>query len=102
MTKFKKETLLEIDNVRIIRSDPYNLAIEKRETVYSPITKSDSTKYRNKGYYGTILGALRAIQYKELLMDENSVTDLNGHLKQVEESNGKVLKLLEDEKCLLS
>ena len=96
MTKDNKETLLEIDNVRIIRNDTLNLAVERLETNYNKIQKKEITSWQFKGYYSTILGALRGIQYNELLIDENSVNDLNAHLKQVEKSNMKIHKALEE------
>ena len=92
----KKKILLEIDNVRIIRNDPLNLAVERLETNYSKRHKKEFTTYQFKGYYSTILGALKGILYNELLVDENSLTGLESYLKQVEDSNKKILDALED------
>lgn len=97
MTKTNKKILHEIDNVRIIRNDPLNLAVERLETNYNKIKKKDITSWQFKGYYSTIPGALKGILYNELLIDENSVMDLKEHLKQVEESNEKIIKLIESE-----
>ncbi len=95
MTEKKKETLLTIDNVRVIQSDPLNLAIERLEEVQNPKDGTITNKWRHKGYSGSILGALQTIQYKELLIDYNAVNDLENHLKQVEESNNKLIQAKE-------
>lgn len=95
MTENNKEILLEIENIRIVRNDPLNLTLERLETTYSARYKKEFNSYQFKGYFSNILSALRAIQSKELLIDENNVMDLEGYLKQVQESNDKILKSME-------
>lgn len=92
-----KEVILTIDNVRIKEYDNLNIVIERYEPVYNPTTKETNHKWRFKGYSDTFLKALKYISNKELLIDFNAVSDLKSYLKQVQESNEKLLKLAEVE-----
>ncbi len=92
----KEKVILQIEDVRVTRSDPHNLKLERLETKYNPKTKKETNSFQFKGYYSTILGALKAIQYKELLIDENNVNDLEGILKGIERSNEKISKKIDE------
>lgn len=97
--KKKKETvvLLQIENVRIIESDSRNVEVERYEESRNPITKEVNHRWRFKGFSGTILSALKLIVKKELLINKNALNDLKSHLKQVEDSNAKILNAIEKE-----
>ena len=94
-----KPVLVEIDNVRVVRSDALNLAVERLETTKSYNKKKEkweeNTSWQFKGYYSTIAGALKGIVNKELLINENSLTDLKSYLKEVEWANKKIYTALE-------
>ncbi len=92
----EEKVIIEIDNVRIRRNDNLNYVVERLETSYSTRHKKEFTSYQFKGYYGTVAGALKGISYQELLIDENSVTDLKSYLEQVMESNEKILNFMEE------
>lgn len=90
-----KQTLLQIDNVRICGHDAYNLVVERYEKVYNPIKKEESEGWRFKGFTSSIVSGLKLIMKKDLLIDKESVSDLKGHLKQVQESERKILDAME-------
>lgn len=90
----KKPIITEIDNVRIRRWDDSNVFIEREETYWNPKDKTDITGYRFKGYYSTVLSALESIHIKGLLIEENSVRELNDILKQVRISERKVIEAI--------
>lgn len=93
------KTIIQIDNVRIRQYDSTNYVVEREETTenFNPRLKKKEVKtsYRFKGYYGTLTGALKAISIKGLLVDESTASELDGHLKQVEESNQKVIDAID-------
>jgi len=93
-----KQTLLQIDNVRIREHDSYNLVIERCETTYNPFKKEETIGYQFKAYASTVTVALKLIMMKGLLIDKESVSDLKGHLKQVQDSEQKILDKLEEYK----
>lgn len=95
MSKDNKNVVLDIDNVRVIRNDPLNLSVERLESSYSTKHKKEVSSYRFKGYYSNILKAVQAIQSKELLINEKSITDLKSYLEQVQESNDKLYEAVE-------
>lgn len=86
--------LIDLGTVRISEYDSLNVTVERLEEVLNPITKDTTSKWRFKGYLNTILDALQFISTKELLMDKNAVSDLKSYLKQVEESNAKLLEVI--------
>jgi len=90
-----KPVIMEIDNVAIVRDNRENLAIYRLENVYSPFDKKNKDSYQFKGFYPSVLACLKAIQYKELLINENDCTSLERYLKQVQESNEKLIRALE-------
>lgn len=96
MSDDNKKIILTISNVRIKEYDRLNLAIERLEAVYNPITKETNDKWRFKGYSSTVLKALLFIQDKELLINQNADSDLKSYLKQVQDSNKKILNALEE------
>lgn len=79
--KQDKSTLVEIGNVRIRRNDPYNLAVERYESVYNPIKKTETDRWAFKGYVGTIADGLNYIVTKDLLIDENLIESLADYLE---------------------
>lgn len=90
-----KQVLMEIDNVRIVKVDDRNVMIERRERSINPKTKEEKYVWRFKGFYGTVMKALRAIVTNGLLVDEREASDMRYFYKKVEESNQKVLVALE-------
>lgn len=92
MTKTPKEkqTLIEIENVRIIEGDERNVVVERLEETMNPVTKEVGKSWKFKGYSGTILGALWLIADKELLINRNAFNELEGYLRSVEESNAMI------------
>ncbi|GAQ18007.1 hypothetical protein OPHB3_1946 [Oceanobacillus picturae] len=91
----KKPIIMEIDNVRIRKWDESNYFIERLETYWNPKEKKETTDYKFKGYYSTVSACLKAISSKGLLVEEKDVSDLESHLKEVEQSNAKLMKALE-------
>ncbi|KPH76087.1 hypothetical protein [Oceanobacillus caeni] len=67
-----KPTILEIDNVRVIKWDENNYVVQREETYFSPINQMDVTSYVFKGCYATLQACFKAIHVKGLLIDENS------------------------------
>ncbi|MFC4661717.1 hypothetical protein [Oceanobacillus sp. FSL W7-1293] len=98
-TKEKKEShvFIQIDNCRVVGYDERNVLVERNELTKDPRTKEEKYRWRVKGYYASIRQVLYGIlnKEKEWLIDENAVSDLNSYLKQVEESNQKLLDALE-------
>lgn len=96
MTEIKgKRVILSIDNVSIVRDNRENLAIYRLEEVYNPFERKNIESFQFKGFYTTVLQCLKAIQYKELLINENNFKSVETYVKQVQESNEKLLKALE-------
>lgn len=93
-----KPVILEIDNVAIVRDNRENLAIYRLENVYSAFDKKNIDKWQFKGFFSSVLACLEAIQYKELLINENDCTSIGRYLKQVQESNEKLIRAMEDTK----
>ncbi|GGJ48895.1 hypothetical protein [Virgibacillus salexigens] len=94
MDKVKK-TILEIENVRVIEHDDLNLAVERYETYYNPKTKKEKSGWRFKGYAASILGAIQLIHNKELLIDQEAVTDLSSHLNEVKRTTKTLAEIKE-------
>src|SRR5690625_2628764 len=90
-----KPIQIKIGPVAIVRDNSQNMAIYRMESVYNRFEKKSNNSYQFKGFYSSVLACLKAIQYKELLIDENEYTDLESYLKQVEKSNEKLIKVLE-------
>jgi len=91
-----KQTLLQIDNVRIREHDSYNLVIERYETYKNAITKEELTDYRFKAYASTITVAIKIIMIKDLLIDYEALSDVKTLVLQVQESERKILDKLEE------
>lgn len=90
-----KQTLLQIDNVRIREHDTYNLAVERYEIIHNPITKEERKDWAFKGYTSSIVSGIRQITNKDLLIDRNGQTDAKSLLKQMQESERKILDALD-------
>src|SRR5690625_513586 len=96
----EREVLLTIGNVRIREYDSMNVQIERLEeyTSIQPVNEGKQRKrvmkkdWRFKGYSSSILDALEAINRKELLIDKKLASDLESYVKQVKESNEKILE----------
>lgn len=95
--KEKKEiqVFLQIDNVRVVGFDDKNVTVERIELTKRP-GEEEKYRWRFKGYYPSVFKALKAIMTKEWLIDKNTVSDLETHLKQVIDSNNKILTKLEE------
>lgn len=89
-----KAVLIDLGTVRICEDDKLNVRIERLEEVFSTKTKQTNTKWQFKGYSSTILNALKSIVRNEWLIDKNTVKGLENYLKQVEESNDKILQVM--------
>lgn len=92
----KKKVILTVGNCRIKEYDSMNVTVERYEPVYNPINKKTTDKWRFKGYSPTIFKALLFIQREELLIDRNSISGLNDHLKLVRDSNAKLLDVIQE------
>ena len=92
----EKRVILTIDNVRIKDYDSMNVTVERYEDVFIPKDKQTIKKWVFKGYSRSILSALLMIQRKELLIDRGSITDLNGFIKHVEQSNVKLMEVVKE------
>lgn len=90
----KKKVILTVGNVRIKDYDSKNVTVERYEDVYNPITKEITSKWQFKGYSRNVLSALLLIQRNELLIDKNTVSDLESYLNQVEKSNDALLEVV--------
>lgn len=97
MTEENEDLILQIDNVRILRSDALNVVLEREELIFNRAQKKDIPSYQFKGYHSSTIGALRDIVNKELLIDERSVTDLKDFCERIEESNNKIQKVIDNE-----
>lgn len=91
----EKKVLIDLGTVRVREYDSLNVQIERLEVVKDPKTDTTSSKWKFKGYSRTILSALESIVKKELLLDEITLGGLKGYLKQIKESNAKVLAAIE-------
>lgn len=98
MSDKKKQILPTIDNVRVIEADARNLEVQRLEDVHNVKEGTTTSRWRFKGYCNSVLSGLRMIQNKELLIDCNAITSLKSYLKQVEESNAKLIEKLEEMK----
>ena len=92
----EKRVILTIDNVRIKDYDSMNVTVERYEDVFIPKDKQTIKKWVFKGYSRSILSALLMIQRKELLIDRGSITDSNGFIKHVEQSNVKLMEVVKE------
>lgn len=91
----EKPVLMDFGTIRIRQYDALNVVIEKLDEVTKPKTNEPATKWRFKGYSRTIMTALQFIASNELLIDKNSVNDLESYLKQIEEVTMRVQSALE-------
>lgn len=73
-----------------------NVTVERYEDVFIPKDKQTVKKWVFKGYSRGILSALLMIQRKELLIDRGSVNDLKGFIKHVEQSNVRLMEVMEE------
>lgn len=92
----EKPVLATVGNVRIVDYNEMNVMVERYEDVFLPKTKEIVKKWRFKGYCNSILSALLMIQREELLIDRSAVSDLESYLKQVQESNDKLLEVMRE------
>lgn len=90
----EKAVLMTVGNVRVKEYDSQNVVLERYEETVNPVTKETNSNWRFKGYFNSILNALTFVVRKELLIDINVVNDLKSYLKQVEDSNNKILEEL--------
>jgi hypothetical protein len=93
--KKERQVILTIDHVRIKEYDNHNVQVERYENVFVPKTQETIQKWVFKGYSRSILSALLKIQRDELLIDTENVTDLNGYVTRVRDSNNQLIKALE-------
>lgn len=92
----EKRVIMAIDNVRIKEYDSMNVTVERYEDVFIPKDKQTVKKWVFKGYSRSILSALLMIQRKELLIDRSSINDLKGFIKYVEQSNFKLMEVIQE------
>ena len=86
-----KKILVDLGNVRIKEYNSMNVVVERLEEVFIPQTEQKEKRWRFNGYSDDILDALEYINRKGLLIDEMQIRGLKDHLKQVHESNKKIL-----------
>lgn len=92
----EKKVIITVGNVRIKEYDSMNVTVERYEDVFIPMDKQTIQKWVFKGYSRNVLSALLFIQRNELLIDKNSITDLESHLIQVEKSNASLLEVMNE------
>ncbi|MFD2046037.1 hypothetical protein ACFSTA_12395 [Ornithinibacillus salinisoli] len=91
-----KKVLITVGNVTIKEYDNMNVVVERYEEVFIPKTKEKIKKWVFKGYSRSVLSALLMIQRNELLIDRGSVTSLDDYVKQVNDSNNKLLEAVRE------
>lgn len=92
----EKKILIDLGNVRIKEYNSMNHEIEVYEGVRIPQTGKVEKRWRFYGYCSTISDGLKNINRNELLLDKTKITDLKSYLKQVEESNAKLLEVMKE------
>lgn len=92
----EKPVLLTVGNIRIVRFDDMNVAIERLEEGIKPVTKEVVYNYRFKGYCDTVLKALEAILVNDWLVDESDISSAKGYVKRIEESNAELLEVMQE------
>lgn len=93
----EKQTILEIENVRVRKWDDQNYFIERKETYTNPKDKKEITGYRFKGFYSTLSECLKAIHVKGLLINENNCAELTDVLNQIKESERRIIEAVRSE-----
>lgn len=102
MTKTKEtEVLLQVSpTIRIIRSDAYNLAIERLEAMPAQTIMGKLYPEREswvlKGYYNNKLQALEGILSHDLLDDENEVLEFKDFVQQIKDTHSYTVKQLRE------
>lgn len=92
----EKEIILQVsDTVRIIQSDRINVEVQRLETNYLPRKKEEVSNYQFKGFYSTVVAALKGIQHKELLVDYSDIKTLSQYLAEIKLANEMVLDALD-------
>lgn len=89
-----KAILIDLGAVRIKEYDAQNVTIERLEEVFNPTTKETTSKWRFKGYSGSVLSALKSVVRNEYLIDKTANMGLDNYIKQVEESNARILEVM--------
>lgn len=92
----EKRVLMEIGDCRIREDDKWNDAVERWELYWSPIDKDYREGWRFKGFCPDVLGGLRLISRKHLLMDEVALFDGENLIKQVEESEERIMDAINE------
>lgn len=92
----KRPTIFDLGDVRVIRFNSMNLAIERYENVFIPKEKKKEKRWVFYGYQTTLFQALQTIVKKELLIDDQQINSVGDYVKQVEESNNKILTTLKE------
>lgn len=91
-----KPILIDLGTVRIREYNEMNVIIERQEEVFVPTTGRKELKWRFKGYSSTILSALKSIVKNEWLVNKNIQMGLENYLKQIEQSNAKIIEVLKE------
>lgn len=92
--KKEKNVLMQIDNVRVVEYDSLNVKIERFEKVINKREGKEIDKWTFKGYSKSIMTALEAILRNELLIDKNSVSNLESYLNEVRRSNEEIKRAI--------
>jgi len=89
-----KPVVLKIDNVRVVRFNNMNYAVERYEDTFVPQTKQYEKRWVFKGYGSTILRCLEIISRNEMLINLDEINHLKDYKNQVVESNNKILSIV--------
>lgn len=92
----EKPVIKQIGDIRIVRDNAQNVAIERFETRKGFQRKGEIQSWSFVGFYSDVFAALRAIHMKGLLINENSISDIKNLVKQLEESEKRVLQAIRE------
>lgn len=95
-----KRILIQFDKVRIKEDNSMNVEVERLERVFNPQVKKEVDVWRSKGYASTIFKALKMIQHKELLVNQDEINDMKSYMKQIQASNEQLLSAIDEIKLL--
>lgn len=92
----RKDIILELGRVRIIRKDVNNLEVQREETYTTVKDKQKVKDYRFKGYYGDVFKALKGIAQNNLITSKRDKTSLTEHLDEVKKTKEEIFKYIDE------
>lgn len=81
------------NNIRIVRRDDKNLAIEKYDLVTNSKTNESHYEWRWVGYYGDVKSALLGVLKHSLLDGAEEELDIQGLIKKIKIIEQEILSL---------